>query len=477
MKQKTEHYNLLVEDWIPVLWNDGKFSRVGIMEALTQAGRIRQIAASNPMDRIAIVRFLLALLYWCKGNRPEEGSFISYDSFPADWFSKLDAYRDRFNLLGEERRFYQDREAQRSRASTDLIQEIPTGNNFWHFRHSTDKTDGLCASCCAMGLLRLPLFSVSGLPDLMAGINGPPPIYVVHWGTSLLDILWANWATCLELGDPTWVSPNISPTAHKEVPLLTGLTLLSRRVWLHRPSEPPGTCAGCGAKEAVLIRTCQFQTAGKQENGLWNDPHVVYLDKTPRKSLKAADLTTTGTFRMDRPWANLLARIAETGKFVCGKKPTSVFIVGFATDRAKNIDVWERTVEVPSSESVQETAISLLRHWHKEGGRLEKRIGRSKVERETTIAAIRPHIEDSVSAKAGELLAEGEDSWEQAAREYRTMMAVIARSLSPGFTTASVLRRQKIAYLMPNMGQKKQKLIRSLVGTEEGTDECNGSVH
>jgi hypothetical protein len=63
MKQKTENYNLLVEDWIPILWTNGKFGRVGIREALTQAGRIRQIAASNPMDRVSIVRFLLTLLY------------------------------------------------------------------------------------------------------------------------------------------------------------------------------------------------------------------------------------------------------------------------------------------------------------------------------------------------------------------------------------------------------------------------------
>ncbi len=48
------NYNLLKESWIPVLWKNGNSSRVGIIEALTHAGRIRQIAASNPMDRVAI---------------------------------------------------------------------------------------------------------------------------------------------------------------------------------------------------------------------------------------------------------------------------------------------------------------------------------------------------------------------------------------------------------------------------------------
>jgi CRISPR type I-E-associated protein CasA/Cse1 len=453
MKQKTENYNLLVEDWIPVLWTNGKFSRVGIREALTQAGHIRQIAASNPMDRVAILRFLLALLYWCKGNPPDEGDAFPKNSFPADWFLKLDTDRDYFNLLGDGKRFYQDRCADRKRASTDLIQEIPTGNNFWHFWHSTDKIDGLCPACCTMGLLRLPLFSVSGLPDLMAGINGIPPVYVLRWGGSLLDAICANWVKHMQLGDPAWLRPAIQRTQEEETQLLTGLTLPSRRVWLHGPSGPPGTCGCCGGKETFLIQTCEFQTAGKQENDLWNDPHVVYLDKIPRKSLRASDLTAARKFRMDRPWPNLLSRITQTGKLESGDKSTSILIVGFATDKAKNVDVWERTIDLPPLESIQANAIPFLQHWHNEGGRLENEtanIVRSGVMGTATIATIRPHIENTVSAKAQELVY-GTYGWEQAAGEYRTMAHAIAKLLSPGFTTAALKRRQKIACISPNM--------------------------
>jgi hypothetical protein len=44
-------YNLLEEKWIPVLYNDGKTDRVGICQALIDARTIRQIAASNAMDK------------------------------------------------------------------------------------------------------------------------------------------------------------------------------------------------------------------------------------------------------------------------------------------------------------------------------------------------------------------------------------------------------------------------------------------
>ena len=101
------NYNLLEEKWIPVLYRDGQSDRVPIRRALEDAGRIRQIAASNPMDRVAILRFLLALLYWCKGNPPDKANAAQCDSFPSDWFTKLNDHKECFNLLGEGKRFYQ----------------------------------------------------------------------------------------------------------------------------------------------------------------------------------------------------------------------------------------------------------------------------------------------------------------------------------------------------------------------------------
>ncbi|NQT84083.1 type I-E CRISPR-associated protein Cse1/CasA [bacterium] len=85
------NYNLLEEQWIPVLMTDGKYCRVGIKDALTQAGRIRQIAASNPMDRVALLPFLVAVLQWCTGSpaEGERGELFETGQFPVGWFAKL----------------------------------------------------------------------------------------------------------------------------------------------------------------------------------------------------------------------------------------------------------------------------------------------------------------------------------------------------------------------------------------------------
>jgi hypothetical protein len=455
MSHNTMNYNLLVEEWIPVLMTDGQYRRVGITDALRQAGRIREIAASNPMDRVAILRFLLALLYWCNGNPPAESSPAHGDSFPLGWCAKLDDHEHCFNLLGEGKRFCQDPSARRKRPATDLIQEIPTGNNFWHFRHSTDKEDGLCPACCAMGLLRLPLFSVSGRPDLKSGINGKPPVYVLPWGMSLLQTLLANWLPSTLLGEPSWVQPHARLAPGQDVPLLTGLTLLSRRVWLGDP-EQCGPCVSCGAAGSPVIRTCMFQSAGEQESADWDDPHVVYYGGEPRKSSRATDLTAAGKFRMDRPWPDLLARVLESGKFQSQKAPVSLLIVGFATDQAKSIDAWERTIALPPG-LPNKTEASLcaerIEEWQRAGSSLARRLrppnekgsSRKHPEIASTMAAIRPQVEARVSARATELIAGSDDAWGQAEEEYRPMVEVIARSLSSGFSSGAVRRREQIA--------------------------------
>lgn len=462
-----DSFNLVDEEWIPVLWRDGRFARIGILEALERAGEIRQIAAGNPMDRVALLRFLLAVLYWCRGNPPEgeeKERILAEGRFAEDFFALLRKKKASFNLFGDAPRFYQDRLATRTRASTDLLQEIPTGNNFWHFRHSVDEQEGLCPACCALGLLRLPLFSVSGLPDLKAGINGAPPIYIIPLGPTLLHALCINWIAHATLGQPTWDQSILAPKKGTPFPLLTGLSALARRVWLHSPEVRAGCCVGCGVEASALVRTCEFQTAGEQRNDDWTDPHVVYTEKKDkdgvvgRRALNAPDLTKS-FFQMDRPWTPLLEALG--GWPGLRGKPASVelLIAGFATDKAKNVDLWERTWIIPSDLSTEQnrtaTAQAIAR-WSEEGRKLAfrmKPLGSTShgIEFRVATTAIRPHVESNVSEHPTELLSHPQESWPAAIDQYRGMIHSAAGSLAPGYTTRAVQRRNQIAQCVPNM--------------------------
>ncbi len=438
-------YNLLDERWIPVLYADGRWERVGIRKALEDAGMIREIAASNPMDRVAVLRFLIALVHWLDGASSGE------------WVDRIKNRERNFRLLGDGPRFYQSQSAKRGRAITDLLQEIPTGNNFWHFRHVTDGQEGMCARCCALGLLRLPLFCVSGLPDLKAGINGAPPIYAIALGRTLLQTLAANRMN-RPLGTPAWEQPQNVPSDGNEVPLLNGLTLLARRVWLHEPTEPGGTCVACGGIEQRLIRTCEYDSAGPLQNSQWRDPHVIYQIAKDNRPLRAADLTSR-FFKMDRPWTALMAGIsqADNPAASCADR---MFVVGFATDNAKNIDVWERTW--PWNGSAAHDVAANLDAWETAGNKLGWRMRTRERFAECTVAVtgVRPQVECAVSADIRNVAQAPEQALQAATQAYGPMMAAVARSLSPGCTTRAVRRRREIAAVRPDMRAPASKAKR-----------------
>ncbi len=463
-------YNLLEERWIPVLYHDGTWKRVGIQKALEDAARIRQIAASNPMDRVAILRFLLALLYWSRGNPPalqEKDGIAAGGGFPAEWFEKLVQWEDCFNLLGDGKRFYQNRaysEHTPEHTTNYLIHEVPSGTNKWHFRHATDMVEGLCPSCCALGLVRLPAFATSGGKGMSLstgkspGINAKPPLYVIPVGRSLASTLVHSWHPA-ELGTPEWETPGNKLPLKGEVPLLTGLTWLPRSVWLGDPEAPESVCASCGRGDR-LIRRCVFDGKGssKAEARIWRDPHVIYdAGKDGRASCLQSGDALGATEAAASEWSKRLAAILRARHL---SSEGTLWIVGFATVKNdKYLEATEYLVRRSGQSQKDDELIAVLERWQKEGANLVRRIrprssSRKHVEIRPAIDAIRPDVEARVSAGTRELLTGDNSAWEHAAREYRHLAKALSKSLSPGLTTHAVKRRNEIAQTRPDMRPK-----------------------
>ncbi len=457
-------YSLLHEEWIPVLYRNGKVKCVGIRKALEDAHVIRQIAASNPMDRVAIPRFLLALLFWCKGNAQSDERSTSEISFPLNWFEKLDDNEHCFDLLGEGKRFYQykhDKKPEKNKklSVNYLTQDVPTGANFWHFRHSIDNINGLCPACCAIGLLRIPAFATSGGRGKTPGINAKPPVYVIPLGSSLAESLRLSWreVSGLDLGTPAWVNPEIKLPAKGNVPLLTRLTWLPRRVWLDDPESCKSSCISCGSR-AYLIKQCIFAGIGSQkadgdgQSRALGDPHVIHEGK---KVIWSGDALAASDAAAGQ-WARIMTGILGRQKDYVSRR---VLVVGFATvQNDKYLEATEYVISIPASSDVQSIQ-DKINKWQKEGPNLvqkakPKASSRKHIEIPAIVDSIRPHIEGIVSARANELLAGDESKWEQAACEYGPMMATIAKSLSPGYTTAAVQRRRQIVGVKPDARAK-----------------------
>ncbi|MBQ3425364.1 MAG: type I-E CRISPR-associated protein Cse1/CasA [Clostridia bacterium] len=111
-------FNLAREKGIMVLDEGGRVEEITLVDALVQAHRWRKLAGETPTQDVAMLRFLLAILYAALfGSRPFSTPDDALDAwfalweverFPADRIAAyLDRWQDRFWLFHEERPFDQ----------------------------------------------------------------------------------------------------------------------------------------------------------------------------------------------------------------------------------------------------------------------------------------------------------------------------------------------------------------------------------
>lgn len=436
-------YNLMEEKWLSVLYRDGRPATLNLIEVMEQAHSL-QLAYSNPMDRFSVFRFMLALAYWCDNGRGEDLGYM--DSLPPPWLEYLTTHKEHFELLGPGKRFCQDVSAAYLRPVTDLLHEIPTGNNPWHFNHALNYVSGLCPSCCVLGLLRQPVFGTPGLlgpkrENLTAGINGTPPVYAVFWGDSLLETLKLNWNPQPEQGNPAWI--DISPDPLQEpMPLLTGLTLLSRKTHLCEPVNVSGTCSACGLKSTILVHAMKLESKKNMANPSWTDPHVVYSENTG-KAVSAQDPFKTKDILFNKPWQKTLAMYHGSHPDLPAAK---LWILGFSSEQAKFKDVFEFSVNLPIKLSTDnlELAVGWKRALLNGSAYIGNQLRHKKMG-EFAISVVSPTAERNIASHKDAIAAESVFSWADAQNAYRSLISKTSPSLAPGNFVRSVLARRRIS--------------------------------
>lgn len=134
-------YNLLDEEWIPVLLTDGGVEKVGILGAFERAYDIEDLACELPTQKIAIQRVLLAICYrvvplankkdWKKLRR----AGLSMEAIRA----YLEKWRDRFYLFGGRYPFMQAPDLRTPKGVVSglekIIADVPNGEQLFTTRH------------------------------------------------------------------------------------------------------------------------------------------------------------------------------------------------------------------------------------------------------------------------------------------------------------------------------------------------------
>jgi len=312
-------FNLLDKQWIPVLYHNGSCKRVGIRTALLEAGKIRQIAASNPMDRVALLRFLLAVLLWCKpdlgdGDRARLNGAVGV---PKEWLTEnlgtVDQPNKAFNLLGDGGRFMQaPASADGKRPVADLYHELPGDSNKAHLRHIQDYREGACPACIAIGLVRLPVAITGKGSGKRPGINGDPPMYFVPVGKTLLDTLLINVPEGRVQGDhPCW-STNQIPSQDR-VGVMEGFTWTSRQFRISHHGAKRNTCIVCGTvTDDIFVELKELNKPNGREGlsrcdaNRWRDPHISYNEDNKPWQSEDAEKNLPETSGQWRDWLSML---------------------------------------------------------------------------------------------------------------------------------------------------------------------------
>lgn len=296
-------FNLLDEKWIPVLYADGRFEPVGIRTALTEAGRIRQIAASNPLDLFAIHRFLLTVLYWkadITGGVESLRRLLLKDKMPREIVAAVDAEACRFKLFDKSQPFLQDATApnEERKSAGSLFAEMACGTNIAHFHHSDDESMRLCLPCAAIGMLRLVPWTQSGGAGKTPAVHNAPPIMVLARGQTLAQSLGLNLVPLkAKPGKPTWSGHFIPSNPTGPIPYLEAFTWNPRWVYLEKP-QPGGTCGHCGSRDTPVVgpivyakndRTKQNKEGHKAIPFQWQDPAAFYSADKPYTTIKSYD--------------------------------------------------------------------------------------------------------------------------------------------------------------------------------------------
>jgi len=121
-------------------------------------------------------------------------------------------------------------------------------------------------------------------------------------------------------------------------------------------------------------------------------------------------------------------------------------------DKYLEVMEYEIPISLALSDQIIQDSVNNIEHWQKECKNIiSKMKARETIIHKSAVTSIRPHVETRVSASVSDLISSGNDAWERASREYTPMMAAIAKSLSPGFTSNAVQKRIQIASVLPDM--------------------------
>lgn len=274
-------FYVLSEGWIPVIDLEGKSRKLGILDTLKNAHRLKEISDASAMVEYSLYRFLSVFLMDALRPRRTEAleDLLEEGAFDGE---KIDEYVAlcksegvSFDLFDRDRPFlqtpYNPRWDKEKKPVTELDYTIPHGNNHTHYDHRKSSVAALSFDEAARLLLPAQLFCTAGAQGYPSNVSASPPYYTVVKGRTLFETLVYSLLAVnridIPLDKPPVLWRNTNPVEPKRevasTSWLFGMLFPARRITL---------IPGDGVVSEIYL--CQGLNYVSKES--WEDPFVTY---------------------------------------------------------------------------------------------------------------------------------------------------------------------------------------------------------
>ena len=273
-------YNVLDQNWIPVISGDGSRRFLSLRQTIAQAHQLREISDPSPLEEYSLYRFLAVFLMDALRlkKRSNIRALLRDGRFDMALIEKyIDDCRAEgvsFDLFDEERPFLQcrsDEEADGPIKPVSVLDcTLPSGNNHIHFNHARQET--LPPDRALRLLLATYWFCTAAAQGYPSGVYGAPPLLGVIKGKNLFETLTAMLFPLDSIGipfdDPPVMWRRTAPVVPKaqigKTSWLQGMLFPTRRINL--VYDESGTVTG--------VHLTQGENYVNKDT--WVDPYATY---------------------------------------------------------------------------------------------------------------------------------------------------------------------------------------------------------
>lgn len=305
---KTENYNLIEEDWIPVLMKDGVSRRVSLGELFANGDQIADLSL-NPYERVAIMRLLICIAMAALDEddlRDEAAWRVCLPKIKpavAAYFAK---WHDRFNFYGDHAFMQPDdltvkKESDRC-CLAKLFPHLASGNNGTLFDHGhvvpeDDIPIGMLVYLNYSAGGQHPKCLWGGVETSVSVTAGPSReksmMQIYAGGECLLQGLWMNLVTASMIeslpqpvrGRPLWEMEGLCRQSFAEGiqcdTVLGRMVPLSRVMKFSRGRDDFPLGEGLKFASLPVVRECMASVVFKDNKGNL-EPTYVSLSESER---------------------------------------------------------------------------------------------------------------------------------------------------------------------------------------------------